>query len=141
MQKIEKLMIPITILLLVFLGWAFISNSNTEKATTAPPSAKSFNSKSGEMGAVNVTVTPLSSSNYEIILNTHSVELDYDLKEIVTLKDNNGKEYQPVSWSGDRGGHHLSGELQFSTIDPQANAVFLTIRDIEDEVLNLEWKL
>jgi hypothetical protein len=141
MQVFEKLMIPITLLLLLFLGWAFVSNPNPENSVATASSIESLGSKSGEMGAVNVQVTPLSASNFEIVLNTHSVNLDFDLKEIVSLRDNDGKEYQSVSWSGDRGGHHLSGELQFSTMDPQATAFTLTITDIEDEVLSLEWVL
>lgn len=141
MQIFEKLMVPITLLLLLFLGWAFISNPKSDEPTTSKSATESLGPKSGEMGAVDVQVTPISASNFEIVLNTHSVDLDFDLREIVTLIDNNGKEYKPVSWSGDRGGHHLSGELQFSTMDPLATAVTLTINDIEDEVLSLEWVL
>ncbi|MFZ5425117.1 MAG: hypothetical protein ACOZAO_04950 [Patescibacteria group bacterium] len=141
MKKFEKFIIPITILLLVFLGWVFISNPKAEKPTTSVSDTNPLDSKSGTMGAVNVQVTPLSTSNFEITLNTHSVELDFDLKKIITLTDNEGNEYQPVSWSGDRGGHHLSGELQFSTMNPQATTIFLTITEIEGEVLKFEWAL
>lgn len=142
MQLFEKLMLPTTILLVVFLGWVFIADSSSKQPITESSSAvNSFSPKSGEMGAVRVEVAPLTASTYEITLNTHSVDLDFDFKEIVTLVDNNGIKYQPVSWSGDRGGHHLNGKLQFSTIDPRAKSITLTIRDIEDEVLSLEWML
>lgn len=142
MQLFEKLLIPVTLVLLLFLGWTFYSgrNSNTEETRPAN-TTRAYESKRGEMGAVDIEVKPLSASKYEVILNTHSVNLDFDIRSIVKLSDNNGNEYTAVSWSGDRGGHHLNGVIQFSTIDPNAKNVKLEISEIENEVLNFEWEL
>ena len=100
-----------------------------------------FKTKRGEMGAVMVEVTPLSPTRYKLDFNTHSVVLDFDFKDIIVLADNNGLEYKAVSWSGERGGHHLSGEMIFPTLDPSATTTKLTINGIENEVLSFEWAL
>ena len=95
MQRFEKLMVPITLVLLISLGWVFVSESNTgpssEKTDVKSASAdQTYESKGGEMGAVIVEVTPMSPSKYEISLNTHSVGLDFDLTEIIELRDDLG---------------------------------------------------
>lgn len=52
--------------------------------------------------------------NFEVYLNTHSVELDkYDLGEITTLFiGNNMKIMEGIEWEALGGGHHISGMLK-----------------------------
>lgn len=147
MEKFEKLMLPITLGLLIILGWIFLSNSkdkSTISQTTVEgisSNSKVYDAKQGSAGAVLVEVTPLSSTKYQISLNTHSVDLDLDFTKIIKLKDDLGNMYEALYWSGSSGGHHLSGEVTFPKITDQARGVTIIISDIEGEVLNFEWML
>ena len=79
---------------------------------------------------VEFQVTPLSSSKFEIAISTHSVQLDFDLTQISKLKDNSGKEYEPLNWDGaGPGGHHRSGTLTFKPVDKNAKSITLVITD------------
>lgn len=66
---------------------------------------------------VEVTLLNLGSSDstldFQVALNTHSVELSYDLTEIAVLQDDQGNEYTPVACDGGQGGHHVNGILKF----------------------------
>ncbi len=70
--------------------------------------------------SVVVEVTPLNldgsgeTLDFQVLLNTHTVELNYDLTQIAVLRDDRGNEYRPVAWQGPTGGHHVSGLLQFA---------------------------
>lgn len=70
--------------------------------------------------SVKVRVTPLNLSqpgatlDFRIVLETHAIELDYDLARITVLRDDRGNTYQPESWKGPKGGHHVAGVLRFA---------------------------
>jgi hypothetical protein len=73
-------------------------------------------------GAVVVTVTPLnlnyfeSSIEFEVSLDTHSIDLSMNLAELATLVTDTGFEIQATSWDGAIGGHHVRGILSFPSI-------------------------
>lgn len=50
---------------------------------------------------------------FDVIMNTHSVELEYDLTKIATLRDDQGRVYEVKGWEGSTGGHHRQGILTF----------------------------
>ena len=94
-----------------------------------PPSAGAETTVTGEAapqsiegGGVTVKVTPLTLTDatattldFEVVLDTHSGELNYDLAELALLRDNLGNEYQPAAWTpGENTGHHVSGLLSFA---------------------------
>jgi hypothetical protein len=68
---------------------------------------------------VTVQVTPVNlmgsdpTLDFRVVLDTHAVELDYDLTQLAVLRDEGGNLYRPVAWDGPRGGHHLDGVLRF----------------------------
>jgi hypothetical protein len=70
-------------------------------------------------GAVTVIVNPLGLDNqdqqleFEIALETHSVDLSMDLAETAILTTDTGLTIQASEWDGLRGGHHVSGTLSF----------------------------
>src|SRR3972149_9933266 len=73
--------------------------------------------QSSEGGAVTLDVKWLPEKKealaFQITMDTHSVDLDgYDLGKLAILKDDAGREYQPVSWEGGAGGHHRRGLLR-----------------------------
>lgn len=75
-------------------------------------------------------VTPLSASEFQIEVNTHSVNLDFDLAEISELRDSLGNSYKPLKWEGSPpGGHHRSGILKFPQASANAEFIRLIIND------------
>jgi hypothetical protein len=97
-------------------------------------------------GAVTVKATPKtlaagSEVLFEIVFDTHSVELNYDIAQIAKLTDNIGNTYKPVSWTGSKGGHHVEGVLTFSTIANSAKKVTLTIPNIDNKDRVFTWNL
>lgn len=77
--------------------------------------------RSDAQGAVEVDVTPNNLTNpgetieFEVGLNTHSVNLTMDLAKLATLETDTGLSASAVAWDGGSGGHHVSGNLSFPT--------------------------
>ncbi|MBE0410002.1 MAG: hypothetical protein IBX69_09755 [Anaerolineales bacterium] len=72
-----------------------------------------------DQGAVIVSVTPLNlnkfegSLEFEVSLDTHSIDLSMNLADLVTLITDTGFEIQATGWDGSPGGHHVRGILRF----------------------------
>ena len=75
------------------------------------------------------------------MLNTHSVELDYDYSQIASLIDDQGNSYRVVSWNGGRSGHHLEGKLNFEALRENINKVTLILSGIDNQTHNLTWDI
>ena len=118
--------------------WAFFV---TVLVAATAVAAQDLTRKSSER-SVTVQVTPLNLSpgpgtlDFRIVLDTHSVALDYDLVRITTLVDDKGNEYRPVSWEGGNGGHHVEGLLKFADREKilisQATFLEMSIAGIAD---------
>jgi len=106
-----------------------------------------------QQGAVIVEVTPPdlrqspASLNFEVALNTHSVDLSMDLAALSTLSTDNGLAIAATRWDGPRGGHHVRGTLTF-TANPDGKSILagahkltLTIRDLDAPTRTFEWDL
>lgn len=110
-----------------------------------PAKTLSYQTQTNEEGEVGVSVTPLlfskDLSKFSMVLTTHSVELDYDLKEISVLADDQKNVYRALSWDGGRGGHHLKGTLIFPAFAKNTKAVKLVIRGIEGVDRSFEWEM
>jgi len=105
-------------------------------------------------GAVEVVVRPSSwtrdaqgTLEFEVSMNTHSVELSMDLAQLATLQTDTGHTLQALDWSGG-GGHHVTGVLRFpsSTSDGQplldgAWLLTLTIQDLDAPSRNFQWEI
>ena len=46
------------------------------------------------------------------------------------LIDGAGSEYSPIGWQGGKGGHHLSGELIFPSLNSEVGNMRLVISDV-----------
>lgn len=110
-----------------------------------PAKTLTYQTQINEEGEVGVSVTPLlfskDSSKFSVVLTTHSVELDYDLKEISVLADDQKNEYRAISWDGGKGGHHLKGTLIFPAFAKNTRVVKLTIKKIDSVDRVFEWNL
>lgn len=94
-------------------------------------------------GAVVVTITPMNLNNpqntldFDVSLDTHSVDLNMNLVDLASLKTNIGVMVDAIIWDGPPGGHHVNGTLSFpSTLDDSdllvdVSAIELTIIDLD----------
>lgn len=139
-----------------FLGGflIFYQNRPVEQKTPAVNQAnqqtsakQKWESKIDDQSAVTVTVTPIdifSQSKewkFDIVMDTHSVELDQDMTKSAILIDDQGKEYKPIIWEGQVGGHHREGVLTFNQITPTPKSVELKIYGTGDVIRNFTWQI
>lgn len=148
--------ITILILTLVFLGGLlFFYRSDLIKQKTPAivqtsqqtNSSQKWERKTNEQASVTVAITPLDLSaqsaewKFNVVMDTHAIELDQDLVKNTVLIDDQGKEYKPTSWEGPVGGHHREGVLIFNQIIPIPKSVELKITGIADTVRTFIWQL
>lgn len=151
----------IKILFLVILGVAigflvFVIGKNNQKNYLADNQTQSVQkiqteptgyAKQQNLEAeVTVEVTPLKLSlkenpEFKVVLDTHSVNLDKPLKDISILEDDKGSIYNPISWSGGVGGHHIEGNLVFPPFSKDTKYVKLTIKQIGGADRIFKWNL
>jgi hypothetical protein len=106
-----------------------------------------------QQGAVVVEVTPLDlgtpadTLEFNVAMNTHSVDLSMDLATLATLMTDTGVTVQATTWDAPRGGHHVSGKLIFPTtkdgksILEGASKLTLTIINVDVPSRVFEWEL
>ena len=100
------------------------------------PKPENWESKNDNQATVSITVTPIDISSqskewkFDIVMDTHSVELDQDMTESAVLIDGQDKEYKPIGWEGPSGGHHREGVLVFDPIEPMPKYIELKIKNI-----------
>jgi len=145
--------ITIFVLALAFIGGFLIfynpkpASSPIEGNSEVISTEQKWESKIDEQANVTVTVTPIILSaesgewKFDVVMDTHSVELDQDMIKVAILTDDSGKEYSPVRWEGaPAGGHHREGALVFSPITPTPKSVELKITGIADTVRTFNWQ-
>jgi len=105
-------------------------------------------------GAIEVAITPLVDQSrqsgrlvFEVVLDTHSVDLSMDLSQLATLETDNGLSIPASTWSGGSG-HHVTGLLAFEL--PQGEAIThlqqaqrwtLSLRGVDAPLRVFEWQL
>jgi hypothetical protein len=109
--------------------------------------------RTDQQGAVIVDVTPLnlgtpaSELEFEVAMNTHSVDLNMDLATLATLTTDTGMTIPATRWDAPRGGHHVEGKLVFpatqdgKSILDGAGKLTLTILNVDADARNFEWEL
>jgi hypothetical protein len=155
-MKLQQL-IPLLILFAIITACASPSVEQSAPIAEQPEQASRTspvweqNAIMDEQGAVVVEVTPLNLNTqdntlqFEIALNTHSVDLGMDLSSLATLSTDTGKIVQATDWDAPRGGHHVSGKLFFpSTVEGNsilegATQIKLQIRNVDAELREFEW--
>jgi hypothetical protein len=110
-------------------------------------------SRSDEQGAVKVDITPVNldhpgqTIDFEVSMNTHSVDLSMDLASLATLTTDTGSTVQAMTWAGPGGGHHVSGKLSFpATVNGKpvlqnAAELTLTLRNVDVPERTFKWQL
>jgi hypothetical protein len=122
--------------------------------STEPPQADGGDlTRIDQQGAVTVNVTPLNLDNpsnqleFDVALETHSVDLSMDLATLATLMTDTGITIQATLWDAPRGGHHVEGKLIFpatqdgKSILQGATKLTLTIVNVDALTRVFEWEL
>ena len=106
-----------------------------------------------EQGAVVFEVTPLNlgtpadTLDFDVAMNTHSVDLSMDLAVLSTLSTDTGITVQASKWDAVPGGHHVEGTLIFPSVQDGtsilegASKLMLTIVDADAPSRVFEWQL
>jgi len=120
--------------------------------STEPASLSGDLTRVDQQGAVAVEITPLNLSDasddleFDVAMNTHSVDLSMDLSALATLTTDTGITVQATKWEAPGGGHHVSGKLIFpATQDGKSilegvGTVTLTILNVDTASRIFEWQ-
>lgn len=142
MKKEVIIAILVTFFALGVAIWVYINVSNNSSVPieeSGKPLAKKEQllTKTSSEAEVTVDVTPVNiledgeTFDFNITLETHSVNLDQDLTLNSVLIDDENNSYNPIKWEGDPpGGHHRSGTLKFKSIIPKPKSLKLILKDI-----------
>lgn len=160
MKLNRQFLIALTLLVSLLLTACVAGATATDAPTTAPPTDSGADSPASsnlplvdEQGAVTVTITPLNLDNpggtldFDVGLETHSVELDMDLSTLATLTTDTGRSVNASIWSGPSGGHHVEGTLSFpATLDGTSllegtATLTLVLRDVDAPERRFVWTL
>jgi hypothetical protein len=127
-----------------------VSNNNPAPTTGAE---NADSARTDEQGAVVFTVTPLNLDapadplEFDVAMNTHSVDLSMDLATLSTLSTDTGLTVQATKWDATPGGHHVSGKLIFpgsadgKSILEGTSKLTLTIVNVDAASRVFEWEL
>ena len=152
MTKNYLIIIALALILILAIGFQVWNKSSENQESPVPALSESVTQTSdlepqtNNDGPVTITVIPRKFTNaenweFEMNLETHSVELNEDLiKAAILTADNKG--YEPIAWDGDPpGGHHRSGILKFKSISPQPKSIALKILQVGGiEERNFTWQ-
>jgi hypothetical protein len=123
---------------------------STQPDQTAWPDGQT---QQDDQGQVEVAVTPLNLSHhdqtldFDVAMNTHSVELSMDLAALSELSTDTGLTVNAATWTAPGGGHHATGALSFPAVVDgvhildDASRLILTIRDVDAPERAFTWSL
>lgn len=116
-RSVFQLFIMVLALGLVINAYAYKSIASRESRVTVDVSPKQL-----------VIGQP---TQFQVRMNTHSVELSQDMVAISELMDDQGKIYRPLKWQGSPpGGHHRKGLLEFPVLEGSPTSVKLIIKSV-----------
>lgn len=116
-------------------------------AVAQPAAATAPATQTSRGGGVTISVTPKDVVadaprwQFEVVFDTHSVELNHDVVSITALIDAAGRSHAPLAWDGDPpGGHHRKGVLSFRPLGA-VDELTLRIRDVGLPERTFRWSL
>jgi hypothetical protein len=109
-------------------------NGADKAAGPAETAGARLATRSVKAGEVDVKVTPArlddSGAAFEVVLDTHAVELDMELAKTARLEVD-GTPWTGAAWEGaGPGGHHREGTLSFDAVGPATGRAVLTIEGL-----------
>ncbi len=121
--------------------------------SAAPGQAAAWETAVDDQGAVTVAITPVDLGQeattlaFEVVMDTHSVDLGMDLAALATMTADNGRSVTATLWDAVPGGHHVSGLLTFpavvagTAVLDGATELTLTITDVDAPSRTFTWSL
>jgi hypothetical protein len=116
-------------------------------ALAQPAAATAPATQTSRGGGVTISVTPKDVAadaprwQFEVVFDTHSVELNHDVVNVAALIDAAGRSHAPLAWDGDPpGGHHRKGVLSFRPLSA-VDGLTLRIRDVGVPERTFRWSL
>jgi len=122
-------------------------------STDSDSSSNDSATLSDQQGAVTVEVTSLNldsatdTLDFDVVMDTHSVDLSMDLASLATLTTDTGITVQATLWDAPLGGHHVAGKLIFPAIQDGksilegAGTLTLTLVNVDVPSRSFEWDL
>ena len=118
--------------LLLIRPWADIGGDNSADVSFAEDAAKTISAtQTVDLNSVAVQVTPVDLNAaerlvFDVDFETHTVELNFDPKDISYIRGETEQETPALAWNGPGpGGHHRSGQLVFSAISGKEIVVII----------------
>ena len=124
-----------------------INELSSKNNATALLESNEYQTQTNSQASVSVEIMPKQlglkqgRNIFEVSLDTHSVDLDFNFTKIIVLKDDLGNLYPALEWTGGQSGHHLSGDIIFPAISEQAKSIELQMNDINGVDRIFEWTL
>jgi len=128
------------------------ADANTPQPTANTAQPDGLTREDGQ-GAVTVKVTPLNladrsaSLDFDVVLDTHSVDLSMDLTQLAVLRADTGAEVSASAWPIGSG-HHYEATLSFPAQTAEgksllegASTLTLLIKDVDAPERVFEWSL
>lgn len=155
----RRFLLPLFLTASLILAACSASPSDQTPPETAPASTESSPPSNPSItiidsqGSVTVEATPLNldapadTLEFDVVLDTHSVDLSMDLAVLATLTTDTGITVQATLWDAPRGGHHVAGKLIFpsmkdgTSVLEGAGKLTLTITDVDVPTRTFEWEL
>ena len=161
----KRFIIPVLLVLTLIISACAPSAAATARPTSQPTPVSNNNpaptsgaenadlARTDEQGAVVFMVTPLNLDapaaplEFDVAMNTHSVDLSMDLATLSTLSTDTELTIQATKWDATPGGHHVSGKLIFpasangKSILEGASKLTLTIVNLDAASRVFEWEL
>jgi len=125
-----------------------------DTASTELSSASSSSAtRVDEQGAIVIEITPINldastdTLEFNVVMNTHSIDLNMDLATLSTLTTDRGITVQGSLWDAPLGGHHVEGNLIFpsmkdgNSILEGASRLILNIANVDAPSRVFEWEV
>lgn len=109
--------------------------------------------RTDQQGAIVIEITPINldapkdTLDFDVTLNTHSIDLSMDLATLAALSTDTGITVPATAWDAPRGGHHVEGRLVFPAtsegkpIFEGARKLTLTVINVDVPTRVFEWEL
>ncbi len=126
---------------LLFLTTFLIACSSGSPATE--PRQGEWATLEDAQGAITVKVTPANLENpgdtidFRVVMDTHSVELSMDLRDLAVLRTDTGKEARASSWPKGSG-HHYEDVLSFSSRAPDGTPLLQGAKQLRLSLYNVD---
>lgn len=145
MTNVRNISLVVSLLIAVMVGWTALSGSANSQ--TGNNEVVILQQKVSNANGLTIEVSPLPFSvdkdvSFEIKMDTHSGDLNFDLIRASYLEATGGKIHTPKEWAGSpAGGHHREGILYFPPLSDKPASIKLILKELYGVDRVFEWSL